>query len=223
MNYSKQHFLFQYNTQDTPIHRISAGIKLAVLCLSSFTLYGAPPLWLALYGLVLLAICIWAKLSWETIKKNCKFLCIYTVCIFAIKIIGAPLTGSIVWQTMQETFVFMRMLMLILFTASVFYETTSKIEIFTLCEHLERFVCRKKYTGAFSTIFTITIMCVPQVFENWAQLNYAYNARVKERKGIISAYRRLTALLPSLIEKLLRFALTAEKALKNRTTSFFNR
>lgn len=217
MSRNNQRFLFQYNTQDTPIHRISAGIKLGVLCFSSFTLYGAPPLWLALYGVLLLPICILAKLSWSSVRKNCRFLCIYTVCIFTIKIIGVPLNGTVVQQTLWETFVFMRMLALILFSASVFYETTSKIEIFALCEHIERFVCRKKYTGAFAAIFTITIICVPQVFENWAQLNYAYNARVKERKSILSAYRRLSALLPALIENLLRFALTAEKALKNRT------
>lgn len=219
MHRNTQHFLFQYNAQNTPIHRIPAGIKLAVLCISSFTLYGAPTQWLVLYGVFLLLICFLAKLSWSTVRKNCTFLCIYAPCIFAIKILGTPLTGSIVQQTLKETLVFMRMLALILFSASVFYETTSKVEIFALCEHIEQFVCRKKYTRTFSTIFTITIMCVPQVFENWTQLNYAYKARVKDRKGVLDAYRRLSALLPALIENLLRFALTVEKALKNRTPS----
>lgn len=217
MSRINQRVLFQYNTQDTPIHRIPAGLKLCVLCFSSFALYGAPPLWLALYGVFTLFICILAKLSPVTVKKNCRFLCIYAVCIFGIKIIGAPLTSAIIKQTLQETLVFMRMLALILFTASVFYETTSKLDIFTLCEQIERFFSRTKYTGAFSTIFTITIICVPQVFENWTLLNYAYDARVKEKKGLLSAYRRLAALLPALIENLLRFALTAEKALKNRS------
>ena len=59
-------------------------------------------------------------------------------------------------------------------------------------------------------------MCVPRVFEVWAQLNYAYDARTCRRRDIVSAYRRFASLLPALIENLLRFAVTAEKALKNR-------
>jgi len=55
----------------------------------------------------------------------------------------------------------MQRLALILFAASIFYETTSKPELFMLCEKIERFFCGKKYTGAFSTLFTITLMCVP--------------------------------------------------------------
>ena len=127
-----------------------------------------------------------------------------------------PLTVALFKTTATETLFFMQKLALILFTASIFYETTSKLEVFMLCEKTERLLCGKKYTGAFSTLFTITLMCVPRVFEVWAQLNYAYDARTHRRRDIISAYRRFASLLPALIENLLRFAVTVEKALKNR-------
>ena len=127
-----------------------------------------------------------------------------------------PLTVALFKITAAETLFFMQKLALILFTASIFYETTSKLEIFILCEKTERLLCGKKYTGAFSTLFTITLMCVPRVFEVWAQLNYAYDSRAYRRRDIISAYRRFASLLPALIENLLRFAVTVEKALKNR-------
>ena len=213
---NKNSFLFQYKARSTVIHRFPTGVKFCVLCLSSFTLYGAPQLVIAAYAVCLVFIALCAKMSSETIKKNCRFLCIYTVCIFLIKIIGMPLTVALFKITAAETLFFMQKLALILFTASIFYETTSKLEIFILCEKTERLLCGKKYTGAFSTLFTITLMCVPRVFEVWAQLNYAYDSRTYRRRDIISAYRRFASLLPALIENLLRFAVTVEKALKNR-------
>ena len=212
----KNSFLFQYKARSTVIHRLPAGVKFCVLCLSSFALYSAPQLVIAAYAVCLVFIALCAKMSSETIKKNCRFLCIYTVCIFLIKIIGMPLTVALFKITAAETLFFMQKLALILFTASIFYETTSKLEIFILCEKTERLLCGKKYTGAFSTLFTITLMCVPRVFEVWALLNYAYDARTHRRRDIISAYRRFVSLLPALIENLLRFAVTVEKALKNR-------
>jgi len=216
MTADKNSFLFQYHAKNTPIHRLPAGVKFCVLCLSSFTLYGAPQTVLAVYAVCLVFIAICAKMSSVTIKKNCRFLCIYAVCIFLIKIIGMPLTVALFKTTATETLFFMQKLALILFTASIFYETTSKLEVFILCEKTERLLCGKKYTGAFSTLFTITLMCVPRVFEVWALLNYAYDARTHRRRDIISAYRRFVSLLPALIENLLRFAVTVEKALKNR-------
>ena len=212
----KKSFLFQYHAKNTPIHRLPAGVKFCVLCISSFALYGASQLLSAICAVCLVFIAVCAKLSWLTVKRNCRFLCIYAVCIFFIKIIGMPLTVETVKMMAAETFAFMQKLILILFAASVFYETTSKLEIFVLCEKIERFFCRKKYTGAFSTLFTITLMCVPRVFEDWGQLNYAYDARTHRRRDIVSAYRRFTSLLPALIENLLRFAITVDKALKNR-------
>ncbi|MGI5073995.1 hypothetical protein E4N71_00775 [Treponema vincentii] len=217
MTADKQSFLFQYHPKNTCIHRLPAGIKFCVLCISSFVLYGASPLPAAVYAIFLVFVCIGAKLSWVTVKKNCRFLCIYTVCIFCIKIIGMPLTAEVLKATAVETLTFMQKLTLILFTASIFYETTSKLEFFMLCEKIERFFCRKKYTGAFSTLFTITLMCVPRVFEVWGQLNYAYDARTHRRRDIVNAYRRFTSLFPALIENLLRFAVTVDKALKNRS------
>lgn len=213
----KNSFLFQYHAKNTPIHRLPAGVKFCVLCISSFVLYGAPQTLSAVYAVCLVFIALCAKLSWLTVKRNCLFLCIYAVCIFVIKIIGMPLTAEVVKTMAVETSAFMQKLALILFTASVFYETTSKLDIFILFEKIERFFCRKKYSGAFSTLFTVTLMCVPRVFEVWAQLNYAYDARTYRRRDIVSAYRRFASLLPALIENLLRFAVTVDKALKNRS------
>ena len=216
MTADKNSFLFQYTARNTVIHRLPAGVKFCGLCLSSFTLYGAPQTLLAVYAVCLVFIGFCAKISSVTIKRNCRFLCIYTVCIFFIKIIGMPFNLAVFKATAIETLFFMQKLALILFTASIFYETTSKLEIFMLCEKVERLFCGRKYTGTFSTLFTITLMCVPRVFEVWAQLNYAYDARIYRRRDIVSAYRRFAALLPALIENLLRFALTVDRALKNR-------
>ena len=218
MTADKKSFLFQYHAKNTPIHRLSAGVKFLVLCLSSFFLYDAPQPLVAAYAVCLIFIGLCAKLSWFTVKRNCRFLCIYAVCIFFIKIIGMPLTAGVVKTMAEETFAFMQKLTLILFTASVFYETTSKLEFFVLCEKIERFFCRKRYTGTFSTLFTVTLMCVPRVFEVWTQLNYAYDARTHRKRDIVSAYRRFASLLPALIENLLRFAVTVDKALKNRSS-----
>ena len=218
MTADKKVFLFQYHAKNTPIHRLSAGLKLLVLCISSFVLYGASQTLSAVYAVCLVCIGLCAKLSWLTVKRNCLFLCIYAVCIFGIKIIGMPLTAEVVKTMAVETLAFMQKLTLILFTASVFYETTSKLEIFMLCEKIERFFCRKKYSGVFSTLFTVTLMCVPHVFEVWAQLNYAYDARTHRGRDLVNAYRRFASLLPALIENLLRFAVTVDKALKNRSS-----
>lgn len=218
MTAGKTAFLFQYKPKNTCIHRLPAGIKFCALCLSSFTLYGTPQKLLAVYAVGLILTCICAKLSASTLQKNIHFLCVYALVIFVIKVVGVPPRAAILVPLAMETALFMERLSLILFTASVFYETTSKLEFFTLCETVERFIRKEKYTGAFSSLFTITLMCIPHVFETWAQLTYAYAARTPHRKrGILNAYQQTAALLPALVENLLRFAFTAEKALKNRT------
>lgn len=216
MTADKNSFLFQYTARNTVIHRLPAGVKFCVLCFASFLLYGAHQMLLAVYTVCLVSAGICAQVSWRTVKRNCRFLGMYAICIFFIKIIGMPLTVAVFKTMAVETLSFMQKLALILFTASIFYETTSKLEIFILCEKIERFFCGKKYTGAFSTLFTITLMCVPRVFEVWAQLNYAYDARIRRQRDIVSACRRFVSLLPALIENLLCFAVTVEKALKNR-------
>lgn len=216
MTVDKKSFLFQYHANNTPIHRLSVGVKFCVLCLSSFALYGAPQTLLAIYAVCLVVLSICAKISWSTVQRNARFLALYAVCIFFIKLLGMPLTFEVLKTMAAETLLFMQKLALILCTASLFYETTSKLEVFMLCEKIERFFCRKKYTGAFSMLFTITLMCVPRVFEVWAQLNYAYDARTRRPRDIISAYRRFAVLFPALVENLLRFAVTVDKALKNR-------
>ena len=216
MTVDKTSFLFQYHANDTPLHRLSAGVKFCMVCFSSFALYGAPQTLLAVYAVCLLAAGICAKVAWSTVKRACRFLALYAVCIFFIKMLGMPLTLEVLKTMAAETLLFMQKLALILCTASIFYETTSKLEVFMLCEKIERFFCGKKYTGAFSTLFTITLMCVPRVFEVWAQLNYAYDARIRRPRDLINASRRFAALFPALVENLLRFAVTIDKAIKNR-------
>ena len=87
------------------------------------------------------------------------------------------------------------------------------------------FLCSAKKSNAFfvekniRALFQrcLPLMCVPRVFEVWGQLNYAYDARTHRRRDIVNAYRRFTSLFPALIENLLRFAVTVDKALKNRS------
>lgn len=212
-------FLFQYRPKKTYIHRLPAGMKLCLFCFSSVLLHTPSQKVLAGYTLFLIGTAVCARLSGKTIKKNCSFLWRYTAVIFLIKILGTDCSRAVVEQAATETVFFMQKLTLILFAASIFYETTSKLEIFTLCEHLERPFRKKTHTSRSSPalIFTLMLICVPRVFEVWEQLNYAYESRTGTRRSVGNAYQRILFLLPALIENLIHFAFTAEKAFKNRT------
>ena len=102
MTADKNSFLFQYKARNTVIHRLPAGVKFCGLCLSSFTLYGAPQTLLAVYAVCLVFIGFCAKISSVTIKRNCRFLCIYTVCIFFIKIIEMPFNLAVLKATAMK-------------------------------------------------------------------------------------------------------------------------
>lgn len=133
-----------------------------------------------------------------------------------MKVLGS---SAELYTNIMETLFFMQKLAIILFAASIFYETTSKLAILILCEKIESFLCRKRCTkGIGALTFTLMLICIPRVFEIWAQLNYAYDARTDTNRHRVAAFYRVFFLLPTLIEHLLHFAFTAEQAINNRTS-----
>lgn len=217
MTADQHSFLFQYRPKNTCIHRLSAGIKLCFVCSSSFILHISSQTVLVGYAVFIMIAAVCARLSLQTVKRNTIFLCVYTLFIFLIKMIGNDINIAVLQKTAAETVFFMQKMTLILYAASIFYETTSKLELFIFCEKVERFFCRKSASGAPALVFMLMLMCVPRVFETWARLNYAYDARIGTAQTFTKTCRRIVVLLPALIENLIRFAFTAEKALKNRT------
>ncbi|MGP1576454.1 MAG: hypothetical protein ACTTH7_03035 [Treponema sp.] len=219
--------LFQYQCRNSCIHKQPAAIKFLVFCICSIGVsYRYLPFAL-FYTVCLVCICIAARLSLRTVKQNVLFLLWYAVIIFLLKITGIPLSLESIKNVLQETALFMHNFALILFTASVFYETTSRAELLTLCEQIEYigrklFLRRKRADtnyrlNAVSLTVTLTLLCIPYIFETWAALNYAYTARCGRKRTVHAVCTKAAALIPALIENVLLYAVTAEKAITNRT------
>ena len=227
MNRACSTVLFQYRCRNTCIHKQPAALKLLVFSFASIGLsYRYMPFTL-FYTVCLVCVGIAARLQIRTIKQNALILLWYAVIIFLLKITGVPLSAETVQNVLQETAWFMYHFSLIVVSASIFYETTSRAELLILCERIEYTIRKlffrqhsngkKRCLTVFSLTITLTLMCIPHVFETWAVLSYAYTARCGQKRTLTAACSKAAALIPALIESVLLYAVTAEKAIANRT------
>lgn len=202
---------FKYKPKNSPVHKLPVFLKFLLLFSQSFLAYQAN--WLV--NTILLAIfIILSHLSLQTIYQNLKFLLFYTIFFFLVKSLGNQI------ELLRQNFIFvinfMQKLAFILFASSIFYETTSRFEIFSFFESLQRVIFRKKDSN-FALILTLIIICISEIFEIYKQLNLAYEARNSKAFFLKNAYLKATILFPALVEELIVFANNAYKSIENRS------
>ena len=222
--------LFSYRPVETPIHRVPASIKLAAMLALDIAIFSPsqamlPPILGGITACIGI-IAVFARLRPAVALKNLKILLSFGAFIVIFKFAFIPYNAEAILSGLRDSGIYLWQLGAVLFVGSVFYETTSSLEIHHALSAIQgaieggyhRILRKKARFPDIALQLSLTIHFIPRIFAAWNALNDAWDARGGNRtRGISSFIRRLTHLVPLLIAKLLSIAVDTDLAVRNRS------
>ncbi len=218
--------LFTYKSGTTILHRTSAKVKLPVMMALTVLLFIAGIRQLLLLSLFLTILALLARLPLSVFAAHVRILFWYTLMTVVFRFAGKPLIPSILLPALRETALYIWQLALVLLTGTLFYETTSTLEIRHTLTGVQRAFERAvkrifKNKGTLPDIgflLSLTITFIPRIFDAWTSLNRAWDARGGNlHAGLRASWRKFSVLIPSLFIKLLAMASDTDRAIRNRS------
>ena len=213
--------LFTYRPLSTAIHRAPAAVKLVALGLATGLAFGFTALPLAVLTGILLTLSAAACIPVSTHLRNLRILFWYGVMILAFRLVGHELTVNALRPVVSATADYLWRLALVLAAGSLFYETTSSLEIRHTLSAVRRAVCRIPGGSSLPDIgylLSLTICFIPRIFHTWSALCQAWDARGGSlHRGLRGTWAKTSILLPLLVSSLLSAAADTEKAVRSRS------
>ncbi len=228
----RQSPLFRFNPVVTPIHRIPALAKLCALVAVSFGVFSTRLFVPFLAGGALVILAIFAKIPLSSHLKNGRILLWYALFVIVFRFAGPLPPIDAIEQGLAESGLYLFRLALILLAGTVFYETTSTLEIrnalYTIQNAIARMTRRFRTKGSKKTVrvpdvallLSLTITFIPRIFDSWIRLNHSWDARGGNlHHGFRASIHRITTLVPLLIISLLAVASDTDRAIRNRSSN----
>lgn len=229
--------ILSYNKRNSLIHRIPAIVKLIILFCIPLVLYFTPLFYhLGLFAFAFILFLI-AKLPIKSFFRDLKPIVYYCFFIFIIDVltillfdktpmpiesgtIEAGLDESAVspsmgfWTILLEkgNFALMSRLLVSMAYTSIFFRTTSHLEMRQSLEKIESFITLGQSKLTFSKSFALFLNFLPQLFAIWNSLDLAWRARKGKRTP-----RKIVVLLPTFITLSIKKANETLLAMKNRS------
>lgn len=204
--------LFAYTKADSVIHRTPAWLKLLILFAVPITVY-LSPIQVAL--IMIPAFFILALISKTGIVRFLKDLS--PIVIYSILILSIDAFSWLIFRkktaviTETSLYLILRLLCAVE-AASLFFRTTGIYETMQTLRKIESVLTFGKSNLAVSTILSLFLSFLPQIFATWSELDSAYRAR-----GGRNGLGKVAVLLPLLISLCIRKAQTTYLALLNRS------
>jgi len=214
--------LFAYRSGNTLLHRTPAGIKLLCMIAGTICAFSSSITVLITLSTILVILIPVSKMKLKTIYRNVIIVFWYALFIFIFRFAGKPLEKDVFMGELHETLLYIWQIATVLLTGTLFYETTSNMEIqhalSSIQNALIRLTGKKIHIPDLAFLISLTITFIPRIFETWNSLVHAWNARGGNlHRGIRGAWNRLTILVPLLIIKLLSVASDTDRAIRNRS------
>jgi energy-coupling factor transporter transmembrane protein EcfT len=222
--------LFRYNPVVTPVHRIPALAKLCALVAVSIGVFCAQLMYPLIAGGALVTLAILAKIPLSSHLKNVRILLWYALFIIVFRFAGPLPPIDAIEKGLAESGLYLFRLALILLAGTVFYETTSTLEIMNALYILQNVIARMtqrfRTKGSKKTVrvpdiallLSLTITFIPRIFDSWIRLNHSWDARGGNlHRGFRASIHRITTLVPLLIISLLAVACDTDRAIRNRS------
>ena len=203
--------LFSYTKGSSIIHRAPAGLKLLLLLAIPITLYLTPIQVCLVFIPVLFILALISGIEVKLFLRDLKPIVIYSMMILAIDVLSFLISsknGNIITKT--SLYMILRLLCAIE-AVSVFFRTTSIYETTDCLQRIEGILTFGKSKLVVSSMLSLFLSFLPQIFATWKDLELAYAAR-GGRKGLTKIIR----LLPMLISSSIKKADTTFLALLNR-------
>lgn len=224
--------ILSYNKRNSLIHKIPAIVKLIILfCIPLALYYTALPYHLVFFALAVVLFLI-AKLPIKSFLRDLKPIVYYCIFILIIDILTIllfdktpmPIETSIdetavspsmgFWTVLLEkgNFTLMSRLLVSMAYTSIFFRTTSHLEMRQSLEKIESCITFRQSKLTFSKSFALFLNFLPQLFAIWNSLDLAWRARCGKR-----TLRKIIVLLPVFITLSIKKANETLLAIKNRT------
>lgn len=210
--------ILSYQKRNSLIHRTPALLKLLALLGIAVALYLTG---LKIHGILfavsLVAVLI-SSISFKDFLHDLKPVTFYGLFIAVVEVVGAMLYGGNLWEsfgdgmwkTNSSVLLVSRLVVAMSYT-SLFFRTTSNLEIRQTLERVELTVSFGHSRLSFSRAFALFLNFLPQLFAIWANLDKAWKARCGKR-GI----RKILVLLPVFITLSMKKANDTLMSLRNR-------
>ena len=198
--------ILSYQKRNSLIHRTPALLKLLALLGIAVALY-----------LSLVAVLI-SSISFKDFLHDLKPVTFYGLFIAVVEVVGAMLYGGNLlesfgdgmWKTNSSVLLVSRLVVAMSYT-SLFFRTTSNLEIRQSLERVELTVSFGHSRLSFSRAFALFLNFLPQLFAIWANLDKAWKARCGKR-----SIRKILVLFPVFITLSMKKANDTLMSLKNR-------
>lgn len=210
--------ILSYQRRNSLIHKAPALLKLFVLLGMAVALYlTGLEIHGILFAISLIAVLI-SGIPFKDFLHDLKPVAFYGLFIAVVEIVGAMLYGGVLlesfgdgsWRTNSSVLLVSRLVVAMSYT-SLFFRTTSNLEIRQSLESVEMAVSFGHSRLFFSRAFALFLNFLPQLFAIWAGLDKAWRARCGKR-GI----RKVLVLLPVFITLSMKKANDALLSLRNR-------
>lgn len=173
-------------------------------------------------SLILFFACVIARISLSVVFRSIRILIFYALIMFIFRFSGIPTDKTILISQLFESLIYLWQLSLVLFSGTVFFETTSSLEIRNtlqlLQEKLYGLLGNRQFLPDIAFLLSLTITFIPRIFEVWGNLNRSWEARggnllIWPQKS----WKKMTVVIPLLIAHLLTLAAETERAIRNRS------
>ena len=165
-------FAFSYKTGDSVFHKCPAVVKLLFLPVLSVLIFSLP-VWIAAALILILFFCELAiHFSLREIFADLKIILIYAFLLGIIKLC--------LKQFDKETFFMLIRLLCMFMLASLFFRTSSALQLREGLEKIERTIRRVLHLKPKTTIsqtLALVLCFIPMVSKNWNQVKQAWLAR----------------------------------------------
>ena len=210
--------ILSYQKRNSLIHRTPALMKLLALLGIAVALYLTG---LEIHGILfavsLVAVLI-SSISFRDFLHDLKPVAFYILYIEVVEVVGAMLYGGNLWEsfgdgmwkTNSSVLLVSRLVVAMSYT-SLFFRTTSNLEIRQSLERVELAVSFGHSRLSFSKAFALFLNFLPQLFAIWTGLDKTWKARCGKR-GI----RKIIVLLPVFIALSMKKANDTLMSLRNR-------
>ncbi len=224
--------ILSYNKRNSLIHKIPAIVKLVVLFCVPLALHLTTlPFHLGFFCFAVLLALI-AKLPIKSFFRDLKPIIYYCLFILIIDILTLllfdktpmPIADSLddvavsqsisFWSVLLEkgNFTLMSRLVVSMAYTSIFFRTTSHLEMRQSLEKIESCITFRHSNLTFSKSFALFLNFLPQLFAIWSSLDLAWQARKGKRTP-----RKIIVLLPIFITLSMKKANETLLAIKNRS------
>lgn len=210
--------ILSYQKRNSLIHRTPALLKLLALLGIAVALYlTGLEIQGILFAVSLVAVLI-SSISFKDFLNDLKPVTFYGLFIAVVEVVGAMLYGGNLWEsfgdgmwkTNSSVLLVSRLVVAMSYT-SLFFRTTSNLEIRQSLERVELAVSFGHSRLSFSRAFALFLNFLPQLFAIWTGLDKTWKARCGKR-GI----RKIIVLLPVFIALSMKKANDTLMSLKNR-------